>query len=146
MLYDKWNQELEQTTGVESSAFLFLTFFFNKIQIFIPNFRFLVKKKLKISINNPVISSYDAITYTVKYNCRLITAYLLLQVNLDKIMHVRWDFDASSARRVSALDKHQNWSVSALVCLNSQAQSKYAVVDLIHTQRKQTFWLLLCDK
>ena len=28
---------------------------------------------------------------------RLITAYLLLRVNLDKIMHARWDFDASSA-------------------------------------------------
>ena len=72
---------------------------------------------------------------------RLITAYLLLRVNLDKIMHVRWDFDASSARtrRVSALDKHQNWSASALFCLNSRAQSKYAVVTLIHAQRKQTF-------
>ena len=72
---------------------------------------------------------------------RLITAYLLLRVNLDKIMHVRWDFDASSARtrRVSALDKHQNWSASALFCLNSRAQSKYAVVNLIHTWRKQTF-------
>ena len=72
---------------------------------------------------------------------RLITAYLLLRVNLDKIMHARWDFDASSARtrRVSALDKHQNWSASALFCLNSRAQSKYAVVNLIHTQRKQTF-------
>ena len=54
---------------------------------------------------------------------RLITAYLLLRVNLDKIMHARWDFDASSARiqRVSALDKHQNWSASALFCLNSRA-------------------------
>ena len=44
-------------------------------------------------------------------NCyRLVTAYLLLRVNLDKIMHTRSDFDASSARtrRVSALDKHQN--------------------------------------
>ena len=72
---------------------------------------------------------------------RLITAYLLLRVNLDKIMHAHWDFDASSARtqRVSALDKHQNWSASALFRLNSQAQSKYAVVNLIHTQRKQTF-------
>ena len=79
---------------------------------------------------------------------RLITAYLLLRVNLDKIMYARWDFDASSARtrRVSALDKHQNWSASALFCLNSQAQSKYAVVNLIHTRRKQTFCLLLCDK
>ena len=79
---------------------------------------------------------------------RLITAYLLLRVNLDKIMHARWDFDASSAqtRRVSALDKHQNWSASALFCLNSRAQSKYAVVNLIHTRRKQLFCLLLCDK
>ena len=74
-------------------------------------------------------------------NYRLITAYLLLRVNLDKIMHARWDFDASSARtrRVSALDKHQNWSASALFCLNSRAQSKCAVVNLIHTRRKQTF-------
>ena len=57
-------------------------------------------------------------------NYRLITAYLLLRVNLDKIMHARWDFDASSARtrRVSALVKHQNWSPSALFCLNSRAQ------------------------
>ena len=76
-----------------------------------------------------------------KYIYRLITAYLLLRVNLDKIMHAHWDFDASSAqtRRVSALDKHQNWSTSALFCLNSRAQSKYAVVNLIHTRRKQTF-------
>ena len=74
-------------------------------------------------------------------NYRLTTAYLLLRVNLDKIMHACWDFDASSARtrRVSALDKHQNWSASALFCLNSRAQNKYAVVNLIHTQRKQTF-------
>ena len=74
-------------------------------------------------------------------NYRLINAYLLLRVNLDKIMHARWDFDASSARtrRVSALDKHQNWSASALFCLNSRAQSKYAIVNLIHTRRKQTF-------
>ena len=72
---------------------------------------------------------------------RLITAYSLLRVNLDKIMHARWNFDASSARtqRVSALDKHQNWSASALFCLNSRAQSKYAVVNLIHTRRKKTF-------
>ena len=75
------------------------------------------------------------------FNYRLITAYLLLRVNLDRIMHARWDFDASSARtrRVSALDKHQNWSASAVFCLNSRAQSKYAVVNLIHTRRKQTF-------
>ena len=74
---------------------------------------------------------------------RLITAYLLLRVNLDKIMHARWDFDESSARtrRVSALDKHQNWSASALFCLNSRAQSKYTVVNLIHTQHKQNFFV-----
>ena len=69
-------------------------------------------------------------------NYRLITAYLLLQVNYDKIMNARWDFDTSSARtrRVSALDKHQNWSASALFCHNSCAESKYAVVNLIHTR------------
>ena len=78
-----------------------------------------------------------------RFNYRLITAYLLLRVNLDKMMHVRWDFDASSARtrRVSALDKHQNWSASALFCLNFRAQSKCAVVGLIHTRRKQTFFV-----
>ena len=76
-----------------------------------------------------------------KITYRLITAYLLLRVNLDKIMHAPWDFDVSSARTrmVSALDKHQNRSASALFCLNSRAQSKYAVVNLIHTRRKQTF-------
>ena len=74
---------------------------------------------------------------------RLLTAYLLLRVNLDKIMHACWDFDASSARtrRVSALDKHQNWSASALFCLNSRAQSTYAVVNLIHTRYKQAFFV-----
>ena len=76
-------------------------------------------------------------------NYRLITAYLLLRVNLDKIMHAGWDFDASSARtrRVSVLDKHQNWGASALFCLNSRAQSKYAVVNLIHTRCKQTYFV-----
>ena len=85
--------------------------------------------------------TYNPITYG------LITAYLLLRVNLDKIMHARWNFDVSSVqtRRVSALDRHQNWRASALFCLNSRAQSKCAVVNLIHTQRKQTFCLLLCD-
>ena len=89
----------------------------------------------KFPIVHLSIIPYALLTY------RLITAYLLLRVNLDKIMHARWDFDASSAwtRRVSALDKHQNWSASALFCLNSRAQSKYAVVNLIHTWRKQTF-------
>ena len=43
---------------------------------------------------------------------RLITTYLLLRMNCDKILHVHWHFDASSTRtrRVSALDKHQNWN------------------------------------
>ena len=65
---------------------------------------------------------------------RLITVYLLKQVNCDKIMHVRWDFDVSNARtqRVCALDKHENWSESALFCYNSWTKSKYA----IHTWHK----------
>ena len=64
-----------------------------------------------------------------------MTVYLLLRVILDKIMHAPRDFDASSVRtgRVSALDKHQNRRASALFCLNSQAQSKYAVINQIHT-------------
>ena len=94
------------------------------------------------------LSFWKLVCFIFYINYRLITAYLLLRVNLDKIMHARWDFDASSARtrRVSALDKHQNWSASALFCLNFRAQSKYAVVNLIHTRRKQSFFLLLCDK
>ena len=54
---------------------------------------------------------------------RLMTAYLFLRVNCDKIMHARWDFDASSARtrRVSVLDKYQNWSASELFCQNFRA-------------------------
>ena len=76
-------------------------------------------------------------------NYRLITVYLLLQVNLDKLMHRCWDFDASCARnwKVSALDKNQNWNASALFCLNSRAQSKYAVINLIQTRRKQNFFV-----
>ena len=94
-------------------------------------------------------------TYTAVYRIlwksplfQFLLSYTILRVNLDKIMHARWEFDASSARnrRVSTLDKHQNWSASALFCLNSRAQSKYAVVNLIHTQRKQTFLSFICDK
>ena len=41
----------------------------------------------------------DALYYQPRtFNYRLITAYLLLRVNLDKIMHARWDFNASSAQ------------------------------------------------
>ena len=53
---------------------------------------------------------------------RLMSAYLLWRVNLVKIMH-----------------KHQNQSASALFCLNSRPQSKYTVIDLIHTRHKSTF-------
>ena len=105
---------------------------------------------VKVRIRVAIISlTYSCVVKEARSKCiplkfniyRLITAYLLLRVNLDKIMHARWDFDASSARtrRVSALDMHQNWSASALFCLNSRAQSKYAVVNLIHTWHKQTF-------
>ena len=93
------------------------------------------------SILKSIFQSSNWFCLIISHIYRLITAYLLLRVNLDKKMHAHWDFDASSARtwKVSALDKHQNWSASALFCLNSRAQSKYAVVNLIHTRRKQTF-------
>ena len=44
------------------------------------------------------------------------------------------------------LDKYQNRSASALFCQNSRAQSKYSVVNLIHSLCKQSFCLLFCDK
>ena len=48
-------------------------------------------------------------------------------MNCDKIIHMRWDFDALNVQtwRVSALEEHQNWSEILLFCLNSRAQSKY---------------------
>ena len=80
----------------------------------------------------------------------IITAYLRLWVNCDKIMHARWDFDVSNAQtlRVSALDKHQNWIKSALFCHNFRAQGKYAVINLIHTWHKikNKNCLFICDK
>ena len=44
-------------------------------------------------------------------------------------MHARWDFDASSARtqRVSAPDKHQNWSYNMCVVF-----AEYMNVNLTH--------------
>ena len=59
-------------------------------------------------------------------------------------MHDCWNFDVSSAgtRRVSALDEDQKWSESALFCYNSRAQSKYAVINLIHT-RYNIFFVIL---
>ena len=68
------------------------------------HFTFLHFLKIKPSVVSLIHSIHASVIY------RLITAYLLLQVNLDKIMHARGDFDAFSARtrRVSALDKHQN--------------------------------------
>ena len=59
------------------------------------------------------------------------------------VMHARWDFDALNAwtLRVNVLDKHRDCA-SALFCRNFQAQSKYTVINLVHTWHKQTFSLL----
>ena len=47
---------------------------------------------------------------------------------------------------MSVLDKHQTWSTSACFCHNSQAQSKYAVINLIHTWYEETFVsFIACD-
>ena len=53
------------------------------------------------------------------YSIILLTAYLLLRVNCDKIMHTRWDFDGQMHKpeRLSTLDKHQNWNESMNVCV-----------------------------
>ena len=49
---------------------------------------------------------------------KLITVYLLLQENLDKIMHARWDFDVSSARKQK---------VNAWTSIKIEAQVHYFV-------------------
>ena len=82
-------------------------------------------------VYNVYINKFDFVwEFCILFIYRLLTAYLLLWVNYDKIMHMHWDFDASSAqtRRVSALDKHQNWRASTLFCHNSRPQSKYVVI------------------
>ena len=70
----------------------------------------LYKKSNKLDSLNHYDTHLLCVLERLGHNYRLTTAHLLLQVNLDKIMHTRCDFDASSARtrRVSALDKYQN--------------------------------------
>ena len=98
-----------------------------------------------VDIFNTLIFTKEPIReQEIKLECMnygLITAYVFLLVNCDKIMHARWDFDVSNAwtQNVSALDKHQNWSKSALFCHNSWAQIKYPVINY----RLITAYLLL---
>ena len=56
----------------------------------------------------PFVTDGFSNLYKMSDNYISITAYLPLWVNLDKIMHMHWNFDASSAQtiRVSALLKH----------------------------------------
>ena len=114
--------------------------FKRKVIVFSSSWRFLLNLSTMIWLS--------ACVYLLCIDYRLITAYLLLLVNCDQIMHMRWDFDASSAqnRRVSALDKHQNWSESALCCHISWEPSNYAVINLIHTQHKQVSCVFKCDE
>ena len=71
---------------------------------------------------------------------RLISAYSLFRVNT----RTAWDFDASNARtrRMTAMDKHQDWRENTLFCLNSRAQIKYGVVKLIYMRQKRTVCLI----
>ena len=96
----------------------------------LPSFVLVVPNNWNVLVLDDNETLYSIISI---YDYRLITVYLLLRVNCDTMMHGCWDFDASSAwtRRVSALDKHQNWSASALFCHNSCAQSKYSMQLLI---------------
>ena len=81
------------------------------------------------------------------FKFQLLLCYsILLRGEINKIMHML-RFYASSAQiwKVSSMNKHENWRATALFCHNSQAQSKYAVVNLIHTWHK-LFVFLLPDK
>ena len=75
-----------------------------------------------------------------------LTAYLLLRMNLDKIMHTHWDVDASSSMnpRGKCTGQASKSKVMCIILFNSRALSKYAVINLIHTQHKKTSFL--CDK
>ena len=116
----EWNMSIETRQAI-LQAFLIICDALQQKVPYGPCYKLLLWYQFYSVTRAAVFSSQE-----VQYNYRLITAYLLLRVNLDKIMHARWDFDASSARtrRVSALDRHQNWSASALFCLNFRAQSK----------------------
>ena len=129
--------------GQSERTFPIFAFSFQFLPIFLDFFLFFPDFGKLFAVRGGTLSALldPQVAMPLCMNYKLITAYLLLRVNLDKIMHAGWDFDTFSARtrRVSALNKHQNWSASALFCLNSRAQSKYAVVNLIHTRCKQTF-------
>ena len=69
---------------------------------------------------------------------RLMTAYLLLLVNCDKVMHARQDFDVSNAhtRRVSTLDKHQNRTKAYYFVTVIEHKVNTQSLILIHTKHK----------
>ena len=73
---------------------------------------------------------------TLSFKNILITVNGLLRVNYDIMKYANWDFNALNSQicRISALNKHQNRNISAFFCFNSQAQSKYGVINLIQTQ------------
>ena len=80
---------------------------------------------------------WDKYNHGKVYGCdcyRLVTAHLLLHVSCDKIKQV----SNTQIRKVSALDKYQNWIRSALFYHKYRAQSKYAAKKLIHTRTNPT--------
>ena len=69
-----------------------------------------------------------------------MVAYLLLRVNCDKIMHMRWDFDVSNAQaqRVKELNKHQIWmQVNTFVTVPEQ---EHTAGNYLLSQRNLKIW------
>ena len=73
-----------------------------------------------------------------KYIHRLITAYLLLRVNFDKIMQgaLRFWCIKCMKRKGECIEQASKLKPKCIIYHNSRAQSKYTVVSLIYTRRK----------
>ena len=83
---------------------------------------------------NSITISYDNALHAGLHNLCIvtldqITVYLLLWVNLDKIMHARWDFDASEVHKFEGLVH--------LTSIKIEAQVHYFVYILKHKVNTQ---------
>ena len=70
-----------------------------------------------------------------------------MQMNCDKIMHACWDFDASNVHTQSeCIGQASKLKQKCIILQNSQAQSNYAVINLIHSQTNFLSYLYVINK